>query len=115
MNNLQRFLQGWVAVKISNENQVLKLRRVCEALQIEYIDVLQYSLQSIKDLLANKVNRNYPLTSTEDLCAEYSPGKGLSYEWEHQAKDSVNEGYFDEVVDFDSLELGRIIKNFKNI
>lgn len=115
MNNLQRFLQGWVAVKISNENQLLKLRRVCEALQIAYINVLQYSLQNMKDILMNEINRDYPLTSTEDLCAEYSPGKGLAYEWEHKAEDSANRGYFDEVVDFDSLELDKIIKNFKNI
>lgn len=115
MNNLQRFLQGWVAVKISDENQLLKLRRVCEALQIEYVNVLQYSLQNIKDIFMNEVNRDYPLTSNEDLCAEYSPGKGLAYEWEHKAKDSADRGYFDEVVGFDSLELDKIIKNFKNI
>ena len=115
MNNLQRFLQGWVAVKISNPNQVLKLRRVLEALQIEYINVIQYSLQSIKDILMNELNRDYPLTNSEDLCLEYSPGKGLAYEWEHKAEDSADRGYFDEVVDFDSLELDKIIKNFKNI
>lgn len=115
MNNLQRFLQGWVAVKISNENQLLKLRRVCEALQIEYVSALQYSLQNIKDIFMNETNRDYPLTNTEDLCAEYSPGRGLTYEWENKVEDSTDRGYFDEVIDFDSLELDKIIKNFKNI
>lgn len=115
MNNLQKFLQGWVVVKISNENQLLKLKRVCEALQIEYINVLRYSLQNIKDMFMNEINRDYPLTYSECICYEYTPGKGITCGWEHKYKKAVEDEYFDEIVDFDSLELDKIIKNFKNI
>ena len=115
MNNLQRFLQGCVVVRLRNENQVLKLRRVLEALQVEYINAIEYSLQNIQDILMNEINRDYPLTNDACLCYEYQPGKGITCQWEYKAKKGVEDGYYDEIIDFDALELDKIIKNFKNI
>ena len=115
MNNLQRFLQGYVVVRLRNEKERMVLKKTLEAMRIEYCDVLNYKIWKMKELFQNPVNRDYPLTYSECICYEYTPGKGITCGWEHKYKKAVEDEYFDEMVDFDSLELDKIIKNFKNI
>ena len=115
MNNLQRFLQGCVVVRLRNEKERMTLKKVLEAMKVEYCHALKYKIWEMKETFQSPINRDYPLTYSECLCYEYQPGKGITCGWEHKMQKGVEGGYYDEIIDFDALGLDKIIKNFKNI